>query len=513
MRRVRESPSRRPQSVLERMPDEFTRAGSHAPAAPGADTGGVPRQAGRTEADLDGTGTPAVWAGDWVADRLGVVVTMNTSATEQAVEQAGSGGVAQTSRYDKVMLSDLAGLAVRRNTRRAHLVVSTVLGKNIPVTPRRASEAGHRLGELVAQAIGASPVLVIGYAETATSLGHLVADALPDADYLHSTRRLLPGETPVGTFTEAHSHATEHLLVPAEPELLATERPVVLVDDELTTGRTALATIGVLQAIRHRPRYIIATLLDLRSDADRAAFAADAARLGTRIDVVALAQGVLSTPDDVLERGRQLVAEFSEPSGQARTADRTERAASVRATVRRVTPQWPAGLPVGGRRGIPAARRGELDDAVMQVAATVADQLPANGRILVLGTEELMYTPLRVACAIAQQRSEHPADEILFSSTTRSPALAIDDPSYAIRTSLAFPAHDLRAVVARDTAGHRDAPERFAYNVAPSAREPGFAAIVLVIDGPGDTDALWDPSGLVEALRGVCDELIVVRLP
>ena len=40
-----------------------------------------------------------------------------------------------------------------------------------------------------------------------------------------------------------------------------------------------------------------------------------------------------------------------------------------------------------------------------------------------------------------------------------------------------------------DTAGHRDAPDRFAYNVAPSAREPGVAAIVLVVDGPGDTDA------------------------
>ncbi len=44
-----------------------------------------------------------------------------------------------------------------------------------------------------------------------------------------------------------------------------------------------------------------------------------------------------------------------------------------------------------------------------------------------------------------------------FSTTTRSPVLAVDDPGYAIRTRLAFPAHDDPA----------DGPgERYAYNVA-----------------------------------------------
>jgi hypothetical protein len=37
---------------------------------------------------------------------------------------------------DGIKLGDLAGLAVRRNPKRAHLVVSKVLGKHIPTEPR-----------------------------------------------------------------------------------------------------------------------------------------------------------------------------------------------------------------------------------------------------------------------------------------------------------------------------------------------------------------------------------------
>ncbi len=63
------------------------------------------------------------------------------------------------------------------------------------------------------RACGAAGTLVLGYAETATALGHCVAESL-DADYLHSTRRQVPGYRPVAGFDEEHSHATRHLLLP-----------------------------------------------------------------------------------------------------------------------------------------------------------------------------------------------------------------------------------------------------------------------------------------------------------
>ena len=70
-----------------------------------------------------------------------------------------------------------------------------------------------------------------------------VADGLGLAPYLHSTRRPVAGVAPAGGFEEAHSHATSHLLLPEDPALLAGDGPLVLVDDEFSTGNTVLNTI------------------------------------------------------------------------------------------------------------------------------------------------------------------------------------------------------------------------------------------------------------------------------
>jgi len=128
------------------------------------------------------------WTGDWVQRRLGVHV-----------------------RGDGV--PELVGLALRRNPKRAHLVVSRVLGKHVPTDPRLVRGVGLALGALVAAELdgraravpsltaalrdepGAAAALrdalltalrgvpavpgvtVLGYAETATGLGHVVAEA------------------------------------------------------------------------------------------------------------------------------------------------------------------------------------------------------------------------------------------------------------------------------------------------------------------------------------------------
>ncbi|MGZ4555074.1 MAG: phosphoribosyltransferase domain-containing protein, partial [Mycobacteriaceae bacterium] len=73
------------------------------------------------------------WSGRWVAQQLGVVLS-------------GSG--------DGVQVSELVGLALRRNPRRAHLLVSRVLGKHVPTDPRLVRAAGLLLGELVAAELG-----------------------------------------------------------------------------------------------------------------------------------------------------------------------------------------------------------------------------------------------------------------------------------------------------------------------------------------------------------------------
>jgi hypothetical protein len=157
--------------------------------------------------------------------------------------------------------------------------------------------------------------------------------------------------------------------------------------------------------------------------------------------------------------------------------------------VRRVVAEWPGELPEGGRHGFLAQHR-ELFEAVITTAARrVAAGLPRRGRVLVLGSEELMYAPLRLAAALP--------GNVYFSSTTRSPVLPVDDAGYAVRTRLEFPATECTDDDAR----------RFAYNV----RGGGFAHVVLVVDAAADTAALW--TGLVPALCAVTRGVTVVTVP
>ncbi|MFF4226284.1 phosphoribosyltransferase [Streptomyces abikoensis] len=424
--------------------------------------------------DVKGTDEAVIWSGQWVADRLGV-------------------GLEGDPR-----LPELLGLALRRNPKRAHLLVSNVLGKHVPASPAAVYEAGAGLGRRVRALLGdadAARAVVLGYAETATGLGHAVADGLGLAPYLHSTRRAVPGVASVGGFEEEHSHATSHLLLPEDPAFFTGDGPLVLVDDEFSTGRTVLNTIAALHARFPRERYVVVALVDMRSAADRARLDEFAERLGARVELVALAQGTVSLPEGVLERGRELV---TAAEGDAPIPPLPETGAPPRtpAVPTRVDPRWPAGLPDGGRHGFTPAHRARLEAALPGMAARIGEALPQGARrVLVLGTEELMYAPLRLAQAL-----EPAFEEVRFSTTTRSPVLPVDDPGYAIRSRIAFPAHDTPT----------DGPgDRYAYNVAGA----GFDAVVAVVDSTADTPALHAPGGLLDRLAGHTRHVLLAVIP
>ncbi|MFI9200538.1 phosphoribosyltransferase [Streptomyces sp. NPDC053048] len=460
--------------------------------------------------------TDVVWSGQWVAQRLGV----------------GLEGDAR--------LPELLGLALRRNPRRAHLLVSNVLGKHVPASPAVVYEAGAALGRRVRELLGdadAARAVVLGYAETATGLGHSVADGLGLAPYLHSTRRAVPGVAPVGGFEEEHSHATSHLLLPEDPRFFEGDGPLVLVDDEFSTGRTVRNTIAALHARYPRERYVVVALVDMRSAADRAGLDDFASRLGARVDLIALASGTVRLPADVLERGQELVAEAlsAPPTGAGAGAGADARRGCgapsptagvpvpTRAALRhdcppavgRVELWWPDGVPDGGRHGFTPEHRARLEAALPAIAQELAAVVgsrsagaervgttaPADGnapqpprRVLVLGTEELMYAPLRIAQTLEAEMAD--AASVRFSTTTRSPVLALDDPGYAIRSRLVFPAPE-------------GPGERYAYNVAGA----GFDAVVVVVDSTADTPELHTPGGLLDQLAAHTRKVLLAVIP
>ncbi|MGQ5637211.1 MULTISPECIES: phosphoribosyltransferase [unclassified Streptomyces] len=411
----------------------------------------------------------AVWSGSWVAERLGVELVGDDA------------------------LRSLLGLALRRNPKRAHLLVSNVLGKHVPQSPAVVYGHGFRLGRKVADLLTpaeARAAVVLGYAETATGLGHAVADGLGTAPYLHSTRRPVAGVAPAGGFEESHSHATSHLLLPEDPALLAGDGPLVLVDDEFSTGNTVLNTIRDLHGRHPRARYVVVALVDMRSAEDVARMERFAAETGARLDLVAAASGAVRLPQDVLEKGQRLVAAHEPRPGAGAVPQRP-------AHVVRVDLRWPHRLPDGGRHGFTPAHRARLEAALPEMAARMSDALPAGARrVLVLGFEELMYAPLRLARELEQVADA----EVRFSTTTRSPVLAVDDPGYAIRTRLVFPAHDDPA----DSPG-----ERYAYNVAGG----GFDAVVAVVDSVADTPALHAPGGLLARLGAHTPHVLLAVVP
>ncbi|GAA5045951.1 phosphoribosyltransferase [Nocardia callitridis] len=397
---------------------------------------------------------------------------------------------------------ELVQPGLRRNPRRAHLLVSTVLGKHLPTDPRVVLAGGNRLGDLVTLALDGSAAVVLGFAETATGLGHTVAARIGAECYLHSTRREVPTAPTTAGFEEGHSHATSHLLQPMPVEVFVNELPLVLVDDEISTGRTAIDAIRALHAFAPRTHYVLASLVDMRGPDDMADFGKFTAELGVRIDTVALAHGATVLPDDMT----LVVNALPEP-----TLNPT---APQRGSVVRLELAWPEGVPEGGRHGILASDTAAFEQALETVGATASELLDsrfAGRRVIVIGHEELMYLPLRMAAVLAES-----GRETRFQTTTRSPAYVADEPGYPLRRGFRFQAPEF------------EQPQpRFLYN---AQWGPGFAGaatgefvsgetdseppvLLVVIDTPADTNALVADDGLVDVLTASGADVVLAVVP
>ena len=151
---------------------------------------------------------------------------------------------------------DLCGFASRHNPSRGFLFVSKVLGKHYPVRPSVMTNLYADLAERLAGLPLPEPVVMVALAETSTGLGQGVFEASLTKNiwrrvvFLPTTRYFI--NKPVALqIEETHCHAPTHLVYePAEPSLrqwFHQAATLVLVDDEMSTGKTLMSLARAFQ--------------------------------------------------------------------------------------------------------------------------------------------------------------------------------------------------------------------------------------------------------------------------
>lgn len=360
------------------------------------------------------------------------------------------------------------GLGIRQNPRRAHLIVSPPLAKHVAIKPSLAVDAANALADEAIHT-GTTPDAIVGFAETATGLSRLVADRVaethPGVFYTHSTRT---EDGPEGwVFSEPHSHAATHRVALAAPEGLNTADVIWLVDDEVTSGNTTANVIRELHRRTNAHTINVVCLVDARHDTQAGPLADVASETGLSVSLVSLVRVAVEVKPDALEAAAQLVADtksnvLSAPTlphglhGLPNIPDQTPAQTSC-ADLHDVTVPAPR---TRDRHGVilPNGDVADTGKRIVEAIRSVLEQATVSSAnaltIHVVGVEEQIAVAVRTA-----ELLETDGCDATVSTTTRSPALAVDDAGYPLRSAITWPGSDA---------------QRFAYNIP-------HADVVLVV--------------------------------
>lgn len=141
------------------------------------------------------------------------------------------------------------------NPKRDFLFVNKKQCKHIPCSPTEMIKMCETLANLVNNKLKSRTdfedlnILVVGFAETATAIGTIVANYLSKPAYvLHTTREEVEHSIEVITFEETHSHATtQKLLVATDNFNFNNYNYILFVEDEISTGNTILNFINAFE--------------------------------------------------------------------------------------------------------------------------------------------------------------------------------------------------------------------------------------------------------------------------
>jgi len=136
------------------------------------------------------------------------------------------------------------------NPKRDYLFVNKKQCKHIPCSPSDMIEMCKNLANKVNDTLAnelplGAEILVVGFAETATAIGSIVAQHLCCKSYImHTTREDVQNSKELLRFEEEHSHATTQKLLTYfdqdTDKFLSKFSYILFVEDEISTGKTIL---------------------------------------------------------------------------------------------------------------------------------------------------------------------------------------------------------------------------------------------------------------------------------
>lgn len=297
------------------------------------------------------------------------------------------------------------------NPRRDFLFVNRKQCKHIPSTPKDMIQMCNTLASLVQQRIAYdAKVVIVAFAETATAIGNLLADRLPQCScVIQTTREIVEGASVAFEFKEEHSHAIDQRIY-SSSLLSSCYDYILLVDDEITTGKTAINFISSLEEYcftktgnNLKQRFGVASICNWQSETDRALFRS------RNVDLFYLLSGKVRDIHQKMQIPRvSFDAKIVGPSPKNVIALEVDEAVTER---------------------LEHAPNRDLSSVM-----SALNCLKIRGSIRVIGTEEFMYIPIRVA-----EYLERLGHQVICHSTTRSPIDVISHEAVGIHSSIPLP--------------------------------------------------------------------------
>lgn len=314
------------------------------------------------------------------------------------------------------------------NKKRDFLFVNRYQGKHIPCAPSDVARIAEEMVSAVEKKeviLAEDKVIVIGFAETATALGYYVGSTLLEDGYnieliTQTTREKVEkqlvenknsdvGEIKEVYFSEVHSHATEQKIVLREDTVKKFEEAtyILFVEDEISTGNTIINACKALKKYAPNARYGVVSYCNWQTVENQDRFKEN------KVDRMFVISGILREEpikEEITGRARTIsVASALNMFNSFRTGITSEDIGALNEIIKATSHMI----------------NSELEEMLKETEADVKglneEEIETLGRVRanieVIGTEEFMYVPIRIADELAKLGKY----AVETHSTTRSP--------------------------------------------------------------------------------------------